>query len=374
MVQRILHVDDSPASRYARTRLLQRSGYEVVEAATGREALEKAARGDAELMLLDVNLPDISGLEVCQRVKQDPSTREMPVVQISAARVSDLDAAYGVSSGADFYVTEPVRAESLLMVIRALLERRHLHQQAQKATVRDLLTGAHDLRRAQEETLAALGHELRDPLHAMTTWLTVLRDPRISPTERNRALDRVQRAVDLQTVIVNDLLDIARIGSGRLSHDPVPMSLEHAVMTTIEEMQAPIVEKNIHICIVSDGPVWINGDAGRISQVVRNLLANAIRFTAVGGNVTVSCRRVGAEAELQVEDDGAGIAAELLPHVFEPFRQAERMDMQPQAGLGLGLAIAARVVQEHNGHISVASAGRSEGATFTVRFPGITPR
>lgn len=374
MTQRILHVDDTPSALYARTRLLQRSGYEVVEAASGREALARLDGGEAALMLIDVNLPDMSGMEVCQRVKSDPSTREMPVVQISAVRTSDFDAARGVSSGADFYVTEPVRPESLLLVIKALLERRQLQREVQQATVRQLLDSAREARRAQQDMLATLGHELRDPLHAMTAWLGALREPGLPEEERSKAVGRIQRAVQLQRGIVEDLLDIARIRGGRLALAPEPMSLEHAVMTAIDDMQDAIVDKNIRMCVRSDGPVWIRADAVRIGQVIRNLLANAIKFTAVGGHVDVACRRVGSDAELSIADDGAGIAAELLPHVFESYTQAERVGSEPHAGLGLGLAIASHIVREHRGHISVESAGPGAGATFTVRFPAIPPR
>ncbi|HWI15578.1 MAG TPA: hybrid sensor histidine kinase/response regulator [Burkholderiales bacterium] len=374
MPHRILHVDDTPASLYARTRLLQRSGYEVVEATNGRDALDKVANAGAELMLIDVNLPDMSGLDVCQRVKTDPLTRELPVVQISAARVSDLDAAQAVSSGADFYVTEPVRDESLLLVIRSLLARRQVRQQFQHTVVRDVLKRERESRRASRDTLATLGHELRDPLRAMTTWLSVLRDPHLPHEDRERALQRIQRAVELQAGIVSDLLDVARMNDGTLSAELAPMSLEHAVIETIEAMQPAIVDKNIRVRLNSDGAVWIQGDSARIGQVATNLLANAIRFAAVGGNVEVSCRLARGEAELRVADDGEGIAAELLPHVFEPFRQAQRTGTEPQAGLGLGLAIAAHIVREHNGRISVTSPGRGKGATVVAHFPAISPR
>ena len=370
MTHRILHVEDTPAALYARSRLLKQSGYEVMEATTGREALQKLTEGRPELMLIDVNLPDISGLEICQHVRQDPGLRHMPVIQISALNVDDIDAAYGVSSGADFYITEPVRGESLLLVIKALLERRQLQERAEQDAAGD----AARARRVHDDTLTTLGHELRDPLHAMSTWLSVLRDPHITQAQRNRALDRVQRAVAAQSAIVDDLLDIARINAGALSLDFAPMSLEHTVMTAIEDMQAALIDKNINMCIASDGPVWIRGDASRIGQAVRSLLDYALRFTAVGGNVTVSCRKAGAEAELCISDDGAGIAAELLPQVFEPSRPAERIDSEPQAALGLGLAIAAHVVQQHGGRIAVASADRGQGATVTVRFPAIAPR
>jgi signal transduction histidine kinase len=374
MTARILHVDDTPAALYARTRLLQRGGYEVVQAASGREALEKIAEGGASLMLLDVHLPDISGFEVCEQVKRHPDTRSMPVVQISAARVTDLDAAFALSSGADFYLTEPVCEESLLLVVKSLLERRRLQQQAERAKAREVLENARAAGVVQDDALATLGHELREPLQAMAAWLRVLRDRRAPEQERAHALDQVQRALNRQTGIVSDLLDIARIGSGRLSGEFAPMSLEQVLLAAVDEMQRAIVEKNIRLCIVSDGPVWIAGDAVRIAQMVRHLLANAIRFAAVGGSVQITCERAGSEAVLQVEDDGPGIAAGVLPHLFEPLRPAERNDTRPQAGLGLGLAVAAHVVHEHGGRISVVSTGHAAGATFTVRLSAITPR
>lgn len=374
MIHRILHVDDTPAALYARTRLLQRGGYEVVEAASGHEALEKIAGGGTALMLLDVHLPDISGFEVCERVKRNPDTRGMPVVQISAARVTDLDAAFGLSSGADFYLTEPVREESLLLVVKSLLERTRLQQQVEQARARDVLENARAAGVVQNDALSALGHELREPLQAMAAWLRVLRKRGAPEQERAHALDQVQRALNLQTGIVSDLLDIARIGSGRLSGTFAPLSLEQALVAAVDDLQRAIVEKNIRLCIVSDGPVWIAGDASRIGQVVRNLLANAIRFAAVGGAVQITCRRAGGEALLQVEDDGPGIAADVLPHLFEPRRAAERSDTRPHAGLGLGLAVAAHIVREHGGRISVVSTGAAAGATFTVRLPAITAR
>lgn len=374
MIARILHVDDTPAALYARTRLLQRGGYEVVEAASGREALEKVAGSGAALMLLDVHLPDISGFEVCERVRSNPGTRDLPVVQISAARLTDLDAAFGLSSGADFYLTEPVREESLLLVVKSLLERRRLQQQVEQSRAWQVFQNARAAGVVQDEALASLGHELREPLQSMAAWMRVLRDRRAPEPERAHALEQVQRALNLQNGIVSDLLDIARIGSGRLSGELVPMSLEQTLVAEVDGMQGTVVEKNIRLCIVSDGPVWINGDAARIGRMVRHLLANAVRYAAVGGRVRIACQRAGSDAVLQIEDDGPGIAADVLPHLFEPLRGAERNDVRPHAALGLGLAVAARVAQEHGGRISVVSTGHAAGATFTVRLPAITAR
>lgn len=368
MSHRILNVDDTPARLYARTRVLQRSGYEVLEASSGQEALDKASDGKTELLLLDVKLPDMDGFEVCQIIKSNPATRDLPVVQISAVQVSDLDAARGVKSGADFYVAEPVRDEALVMVIDSLLARRRLHRQWRTGPDQH----ASDMPKhgtRPDQVLATLGHELRDPLQAITSWISVLENKQLTDAERKRVVERLRRAVGVQTSIVNDLLDIARIGNGNLPLTTAPFPLDRAVLSAVGDVEAAILERNIHLSVATDGPVWIVGDAVRLGQVVRNLLTNAIKFTAVGGNVRVSCFRTGDEAEICVADDGEGIVAEFLPHVFDPFRQVARTTTGPQAGLGLGLAIVAHIVQQHGGHISVASEGSRKGATFTVRFP-----
>ena len=251
---------------------------------------------------------------------------------------------------------------------------------AQRATERerdDLLAREQTVRQeaeaasqAKDEFLAALSHELRAPLNAVRIWAGLLRSGLHDPQSLARAADTIDRNAVLQTRLVEELLDEARIVSGRLGLVRERVALGPVVDAALETAQPPALNKGVALIrrVDADGVVVL-GDAVRLQQVVWNLLANAVRFTPAGGRVEVSLGRRGDRAVLTVADSGRGITAELLPHVFDRFRQGESGTTRSHGGLGLGLSIARQLVELHGGTIEAASPGTGSGAAFTVSLP-----
>jgi CheY-like chemotaxis protein len=223
---------------------------------------------------------------------------------------------------------------------------------------------------AKDEFLAVVSHELRTPLNTVRLWAGVLRDgPRDAQTIA-RAVDTIDRSAILQARLIEDLLDVSRIVSGRFRLAIERMDLAAIIGPAVETVRAAAENRAITVTTALDpatGPVL--GDATRLQQVVWNLLSNAVRFTPAGGRVTVGLRRVGPEAELTVADTGRGMAPGLLPRVFDRFRQGESGTMRSHGGLGLGLSIARQIVELHGGTIRAQSPGEGRGATFTVCLP-----
>jgi PAS domain S-box-containing protein len=258
------------------------------------------------------------------------------------------------------------------VVLRDVTERRRIAaaQAALADRERAARTEAEAASRAKDEFLAVLSHELREPLTAIIGWGELLRSGRLPAAEAARALERIQRNARLQAHLVNDLLDVSRIVSGKFAIDLRPAPLAPIVEAAVDAIRLSAETKGIHLDAVVDRFVGaVRGDAGRLQQVVTNLLTNAVKFTPSGGRVEVVLTAVGDLAELIVRDTGRGIVAEFLPRVFDRFAQGERVHTRASGGLGLGLAIARHLVELHGGSIEAHSAGEGRGATFVVRLP-----
>ena len=224
--------------------------------------------------------------------------------------------------------------------------------------------------RAKDEFLATLSHELRTPLSAILGWTQLMRRKFVPPEEFARGLERIERNAHAQNRLINDLLDLSRILSGKMSLQRQSVDLT-AITRVIVESIMPLAQAQqiaLH-AELGDHRLLAFIDADRISQVATNLLTNALKFTPRHGAVTVTTRRVGEMVELAVSDTGAGIAADFLPRVFEPFRQADASHTRKHGGLGLGLAIVKRITEMHGGDVKVESAGVGAGSRFMVRLP-----
>jgi PAS domain S-box-containing protein len=224
--------------------------------------------------------------------------------------------------------------------------------------------------RLKDEFLATLSHELRTPLNAILGYSRMLRGGLLTPDKVAGALETIERNAMSLTQMVDDVLDVSRIVSGkmRLNVQPVelPLVLQDAIATVTPAAEA----KRLHIHMVIDPQIGtVSGDPARLQQVVWNLLSNAVKFTPKGGRVQVRLERVNSSVEIVVSDTGIGIPADFLPHIFERFRQADSGTARQRGGLGLGLAIASNLVDMHGGTIRATSGGEGQGATFRVRLP-----
>jgi len=227
-----------------------------------------------------------------------------------------------------------------------------------------------DANRAKDAFLADVSHELRSPLHVMTGWMALLRGDTLTPEMRRHALDVIDRNLRAQALLVDDLLGASRIAAGKLSIEHVPVDLATIASSAVEDHRLLAEAKGIALQNSCFGePQIVSGDARLLAQVLANLLTNALKFTPEGGRVQVSLRADSPEVVLEVRDDGEGIPPELLQHVFERLRQGNGANGRTRQGLGLGLAIARRLVEEQGGCISAASEGRGCGALFRVTLP-----
>jgi hypothetical protein len=233
-----------------------------------------------------------------------------------------------------------------------------------------LYTEAEAANRAKDEFLATLSHELRTPLTAILGWARLLRTGNLPKGTAGGALETIERNAKAQSQLIDELLDVSRIVTGKLRLDTRPVELDRVIEAAVESVRPAARAKQIRL-EVELGPLGgpLLGDAGRLQQVAWNLLSNAVKFTPDGGRVGVLLRRAGPHAEVTVEDTGQGIGAEFLPHVFDRFRQADGSTTRRHGGLGLGLAIARHLVELHGGAISADSEGEGRGSSFTVRLP-----
>ena len=370
--QAVLVVDDNELARYGKSRILRRAGFDVSEAATGEEAMRSVAARPPRLVVLDVNLPDIDGWEICRRIKADPATASVLVLQVSATYVREEDTVRALEGGADACLTEPIEGPVLVATVKALLRARQAEDALRDALAREQAAreAAEAANRTKDEFLAALSHELRSPLTAILTWVTLLRGSGLDEERKARALDTIERNTRLQAKLIDDLLDVSRIISGKMRLDVALVDLVRVVEDPLEAVRPAAEAKGVALEALVDagiGPVL--GDAGRLQQVVWNLLSNAVKFTPKGGRVRVSLGEAGSQARIRVSDSGRGIEPEFLPHVFERFRQADSSTTRAEGGLGLGLAIVRHLVELHGGTVEVESPGLGRGATFTVWLP-----
>lgn len=229
---------------------------------------------------------------------------------------------------------------------------------------------AESANRGKDEFLAILSHELRTPLTAMLGWVRMLRTGRLEPAQHARALETIERNTRLQSQLINDLLDVSRIVAGKLQLDSQAVDLLAVVDDTVESLRRDAEARGLVLETSLDpATAPVLGDATRLQQVAGNLLSNAMKFTSAGGRITVDLRPHGAGARLTVSDTGIGIEPDVLPHIFDRFRQADTTSRRGHGGLGLGLAIVRHLVELHGGTVKAESAGRDAGSTFTVRLP-----
>ena len=366
----VLVVDDHEPGRFAKVQFVRRAGYRVLETATGGEAVRLGRAERPDVVLLDVNLPDINGIEVCRQLKQDGGTPPAQILQLSSTAISDADRIRGLEGGADAYLTEPVSPEIVLATIEALLRVRRAEMALADAArrEREAREEAERANRFKDEFLATLSHELRTPLNAMVGWIWHLRHAPHDEAGRDRALDGLERSTALQARLINDLFDVSRINRGKLDLDLTRVDLERVVTSAVEAAEPAALVRGVRLEI-STLPAFLLGDAARLHQIVMNLLTNAIQFSAEGSVIHVTLAAEGSETVLRVRDEGQGIEPALLPHVFDAFRQGETGSTRRHGGLGLGLAIVHQLVGLHGGTVQAHSDGRGQGATFTVRLP-----
>ena len=224
--------------------------------------------------------------------------------------------------------------------------------------------------RAKDEFLAVVSHELRTPLNGVFGWARMLQSADLDEASRQRAIAAIVRGASAQVRLIEDLLDVSRMVTGNLRIDLKVVDLRQVVDVALETVRPAATAKGIELQTeLAPGPIIVLGAADRLQQVLWNLVMNAVKFTPRGGYIRLRLAVGDSEAEMTVSDSGEGIAADVLPYVFERFRQEDSSSTRAHAGLGLGLALVRHVVEAHGGSVTADSSGKGRGATFVVRLP-----
>jgi PAS domain S-box-containing protein len=244
-------------------------------------------------------------------------------------------------------------------------ERARLLQSEQSARAEAEAAG-----RLKDEFLATVSHELRTPLSAILGWAAMLKSGAMNEETLRNALEVIERNARAQAEIIDDILDVSRIITGKLRIDSNAVELAPLIRHAVETLRPAALAKSIRLeASLDENGAFVVGDSDRLQQIIWNLVSNAIKFTPAGGDIEIRLEQVDSHAEIKISDNGAGISREFLPFVFERFRQNDASTTRAHGGLGLGLAIVRHLVEMHGGTVTAESRGEGKGSTFTVRLP-----
>jgi signal transduction histidine kinase len=348
----ILVVDDYPPGLYARTKVLRQAGFSVLESGTGAEALKIVDEHSPALILLDVNLPDISGFEVCERVKRNPKTANTTVVHVSASNVQTNHQVHGLNSGADCYLVEPVDPTVLVATVKAFLRAR---------------TAEDSLRQSNEELARFayfVAHELNEPLRTITTHTQLLKrkltgesDPTIS-----ECVDFVVEGALSMRSFIDDILRYSQ--ATHVTSDVRVISLEETLRQVITHLGTSI--QNSGTKITYDPLPTLAADP-KVEHVLQNLISNAIKYRRkdVTPEIHISARQEGDAWLFAVKDNGIGIKEEYLLRIFQAFRRLHGKEI---SGNGIGLALCQKVIEARGGRLW-AESEPGVGSTFYFTLP-----
>jgi signal transduction histidine kinase len=369
----ILNVNDSEGARYMVTLMLQKAGFNVIEAATGMAALEKIERRKPDLVVLDLKLPDVNGLEICRRIRENPETASTKVLHTSATYVSLDNKIQSLEGGADAYLAQPFESQELIATVHSLLRLKQAEHELRLDA--ELLREAD---RRKNEFLSMLAHELRNPLAAISASLPLIarRDP-LDDVER-RAREVLSRQAGNLGRLIDDLLDVARVTQGKIDVRWEVLSLSDLLRRVVDNArQTRTHQRNQELEVVLPAePVYVRGDNTRLEQIFTNLLDNASKYTDPGGRIRVELAPMhdlaGDVARVTVKDDGIGMSAETLPSIFGLFSQADVPIARSRGGLGIGLTLVRTLVELHGGKVNARSEGLGEGSEFEVVLPTLS--
>ncbi|MFO7177333.1 MAG: hybrid sensor histidine kinase/response regulator [Pseudomonadota bacterium] len=367
---KVVVVDDNPGNRYAVARVLRAEGYEVIEGASAADALRLTRSEQPEVLVLDIKLPDMLGFEVNRILREDPITRHVSILNMSASYTGPESQALGLGRGADAYLVHPIDPLVLRATIHALLRLR-AHERERSRLLREL----EEALRARDEFLSIASHDLKGPLAAMALELDMLmraaaRDGGVlSGDSVVPKLTGLRKQVDQLVCLLEDLLDISRIASGKLTIRRERIDLDAAARNALERLAEQAKRSGSEVTLRSSGPVVGYWDPLRVGQVITNLLTNALAYGS-GHPIEVELAATPTAALLSVRDHGVGISSSDLQRIFQRF---ERVQSSREAkSYGLGLWIVQRIVEALQGSISVVS-HPGEGSTFTVELPRNAP-
>ena len=408
----ILLVDDQPARLLAYRVILGSLNENLVEASSGTEALALLMTREFALILLDVNMPDMDGFEAASLIHQHPRFEKTPIIFVTAINVSDMDRIRGYTLGAVDYVMVPIIPEILRSKVTVLaelyrkrrdlelanahlaaaneslrieksrelevlneslrlaniqLEHRNLQLQREGAERERAQQRLIEQDRRKDEFLAMLAHELRNPIASLANAINVFKlgAVRIDPLH-----EAMQRQLGLLVRLIDDLIDAARISSGKLTLRKAPTTLRAIIESAVETV-TPLLDAGTHPLDVQQPAedIGLDADAERLSQVFSNLLSNAVKYSDIGSPIEIAARATDDSVEISFIDHGIGLGDDQQERIFELFTQVDTAVERARGGLGIGLALARRIVEMHEGQLSVESPGLGRGSCFVVRLP-----
>ncbi len=380
---RVLLVDDDPYLMRAlvaalRSRLADLA--EIESCDSGDRAVARVQKARYDVVVSDVLMPGMSGLVLLERVRV--AQPECLVILVTGADDREL-ALHALRGGAYDFIQKPVDADYFVASVRRAIEtsglRREVERQQEalrrhaedlERTVEERTRELREANRTKDEFLAMISHELRTPLTSILGWSRLLSAGRLDPETQAQALESVERNARSQAQLIDDLLDISRIIMGKLRLDAQPVDVNAALDAALGVVLPAAQAKDIALDpVVAAGLGTVMADPERLQQVLWNLLSNAIKFTPEGGRVELRAAQAGGSLEIVIADNGIGIPPELLPRVFDRFRQGASSARWSRRGLGLGLAIVRHIVELHGGEIRAESGGEGKGSAFRVKLP-----
>lgn len=385
----LLVIEDNPAmSRFITAAVA--GDFQVENASDGKEGLEKALVIRPDLILTDVMLPTMRGDELVRQVRARPELEAIPLVVLTGLADEALRTRL-LREGAQDYLTKPFSVAELRQRVRNLVAMKRARELLQnelasrsqnleklaaevalrKREAEAAHAEANAANRAKDHFLATVSHELRTPLTAVLGWVRLLQTGSVDESAMARALETIERNAKIQAQLIDEILDVSRIITGKLRLDSHPIDLRRVIEAAIDAIRPAAEAQGVRLeAELGARAAPAAGDAARLQQVVWNLLSNAVKFTPKGGHVAIRLARGDSRAEITVSDTGRGISPDFLPHIFERFSQADDVSSKPsQGGLGLGLAIVKHLVELHGGEVQARSHGEGQGATFTIVLP-----
>jgi signal transduction histidine kinase len=379
-VVRVLLVDDEARNLDVLETVLGNAGYELIRAQTGDDALRALLKHDVAAIVLDIRMPDVSGVELAQIIKSNQKFREIPILFLTAHLLEDQDVVAGYGAGAVDYLTKPINPAILRHKIaffadlfrktRALAELNETLETRVRERTAELERSEAALRaadRQKDEFLATLAHELRNPLAPLRMGLDLL--TRTGSSDSHRTLTVMNRQLDHMVHLIDDLLDVARISGGKLELKKERVNVAETVQTALDTCRPFFEQRKQSVSAELDSRLFALADPTRLAQIVGNLLHNASKFTPDQGHVLVELTFQDGQALVGIKDDGSGIAEEQLGRVFDMFTRIDRPNARGNSGLGIGLALSRTLAEMHGGQLTASSPGVDQGSVFRLTLP-----